>query len=99
MNRDEVYMEVDAVRNMARLFESISQILKGVAMALQALMMVLKTTAFVGMVGGLAVERYIAQIKPQIDNLSQKCSELGNDLGASATAFENGDQAGSTRFY
>ncbi|MEW5987097.1 MAG: type VII secretion target [Chloroflexota bacterium] len=94
-----IFMDLEAVRGMAKNFGVVGNVLKGVSMALEAAMLVLKTTAFIGLVGGFAVERYIASIKPQIDRLAEMCEELNGDLDKSAAAYENGDQVGSTRFY
>ncbi len=99
MAGEEVFMDVPAVMAMGKRFEDIGNILKSVAAALEALMTVLKATAFIGLVGGLAVERYLAQFKPVIERLSEQCTEIGGDLAASARAYERGDAMGSTRFY
>ena len=98
-SRDGVSMEVPAVRRMAKSFNAISTVLKQVSRVLQTLMNTLKATAFVGMVGGLAIVSYIEQIKPQIDQVAKKCAELSKDLAASVDAYERGDTQGATRFY
>ena len=95
----EVYMEVPAVRDMAKKFHEISEVLTNVAKALEALSTILKTTAFVGLVGGAAIASYIDQIKPQIQKVGDKCEELNKDLASSADAYERGDQQGATKFY
>ncbi len=99
MAEQGVEMTVPAVRKIAKNFRAISGILKQVSKALQALMSVLKATAFVGMVGGLALERYINLIKPQIDRLAKETAEISKDLDAAATAYERGDAAGALRFH
>ena len=50
-----VYMDTDAVRGFSKNFQTISEVLDGVAKAMEALSTVLKATAFVGLVGGYAV--------------------------------------------
>lgn len=94
-----VYMDTDAVRGMAKSFGTISDVLRAVAKTLESLVMVLKTTAFIGMVGGYAVAQYIETMKPPIEDLSEKCEELSKDLDASVDAYERGDELGSTRFH
>jgi hypothetical protein len=59
----------------------------------------LKATAFVGLVGGLAVAHYIDSVRPQIEDIAEKCEELNKDLDASVEAYERGDELGSTRFH
>jgi len=94
-----VYMDTDAVRNMAKTFDTIGDVLDGVNKAMQALSTALKTTAFVGLVGGLAVAAYIDRIRPQVEKIAKKCEELSKDLNASVAAYERGDAIGSTRFH
>lgn len=96
---DEVYMDVPAVRNMAKNFGTIGEVLNTVAKVLEALVLILKTTAFIGLVGGYAVAQFIDTIKPHIEKMAEKCEELSKDLGASVDAFERGDALGATRFY
>ncbi|HRW06766.1 MAG: hypothetical protein KDE53_23570 [Caldilineaceae bacterium] len=98
-SRDGVYMDIPAVRNISKRFNTISEVLKNVSRVLQALITTLKTTAFVGMVGGLALAHYMETIKPFIDNMSKKCAELSKDLSSSIDAYERGDAQGATRFY
>ncbi len=94
-----VYMDTDAVRGMAKNFGSIGEVLQAVNKAMQTLSNILKATAFVGLVGGYAVAQYIDQIRPQIEDIAEKCEELNKDLDASVDAYERGDELGSTRFH
>ncbi|MCB9420418.1 MAG: hypothetical protein H6667_11480 [Ardenticatenaceae bacterium] len=94
-----VYMDTDAVRGMAKSFGTIGDVLQAVNKAMQTLSNVLKATAFVGLVGGYAVAQYIDSIRPQIEDIAEKCEELNKDLDASVDAYERGDELGSTRFH
>lgn len=96
---NEVYMDVPAVRDMAKAFGTISEVLQTVVKVLEALIMTLKTTAFIGLVGGAAVAHFLEMIKPHIEDLAEKCAELNKDLDASVDAYERGDALGATRFY
>lgn len=96
---NEVYMNVPVVRKMSRNFSAISSTLKKVSKTLQTLMNILRATAFVGLVGGLAVERYISTYKPYIDKLAKDTAEISKDLSAAADAYERGDSQGALRFY
>lgn len=96
---DQVMMEVPAVRKMAERFGQISEVLNNVAKMLDMLLNLLKSTAFIGEVGGAAVIQFLEVVKPQIEKMAQKCAELDKDLGASVDAYERGDQMGATRFY
>jgi len=95
----EVYMDVPAVRDMAKQFGQIGEVLNGVSKALEALSNILKATAFIGMVGGAAVAAFIDMIKPHIERLAEKCEELNQDVAASADAYERGDAQGAARFH
>jgi len=99
MAGQEVFMEVPAVRDFAKKFSEISEVLENVSKALDTLSNILKATAFIGLVGGFAVAQIIDQINPYIKQVSEKCGELSGDLDASATAYEQGDAQGSTRFH
>lgn len=94
-----VYMDTDAVRGMAKSFGTIGDVLQAVNKAMQTLSNILKATAFVGLVGGYAVAHYIDSIRPQIEDIAEKCEEFNKDLDASVEAYERGDELGSTRFH
>lgn len=96
---DEVYMDVPAVRNMAKAFGQIGEVLKAVCKVLEVLVNTLKATAFIGAVGGMAVVNFIEMIKPHIEEMAAKCEELNVDLDFSVDAYERGDGLGATRFY
>ena len=100
MNSNQgVYMDTDAVRDMAKAFGTIGDVLQTVNKVLEALSNTLKATAFIGLVGGYAVAKFIDGIRPQIEDIAEKCEELNKDLDASVLAYENGDQEGSARFH
>ena len=96
---EEVYMDIPAVRGIAQNFGQMEQVLRATSKALEVAITTLKTTAFVGLVGGYAVASFLDGIKPVIDGYANKCDEMNNDLNASVTAYENGDARGSTRFF
>ncbi len=90
----ERYMEPDKVRNISRGFGTAAAVLKVVSATLELQMMILRTTAFIGAVGGLAVERYLARIKPQIDMLAKKCDEMSQEIERSVRMWEAAQQDG-----
>jgi hypothetical protein len=96
---DEVYMDIPAVRQMAKTFGNIGEVLDAVNKVLEGLLMVLKATAFIGLVGGYALIHFIEMVKPHIKKMADKCKELMKDLGDSVNAYERGDALGATRFY
>lgn len=96
---DEVYMDIPAVRDMAKGFGTIGEVLDAVAKVLEGLATLLKATAFIGLVGGAIVLQFIEMIKPHIEQMAEKCRELMQDLNKSVDAYERGDALGATRFY
>lgn len=96
---DQLYMDVPAVQAMGKRCDDIGEILQKVSNVLEVCMTILKTTAFVGLVGGIAVERYLEQLKPVIDELAEKNLEFGRDLRDAADAYQRGDSQGSSKFH
>lgn len=88
------HLEPARVKSIGRSFANMSTILKAISIVLEAQMKILQTTAFIGLVGGLAVERYIAIIKPRVDNLAKLCIELSEDAIKSAEDWERAQQTG-----
>lgn len=96
---DEVFMEVPQVRKIAKTFSEICDALKTVCKILEVVINVLKASAFFGAVGAMAAARFLEMIKPYIEQVAEKCSELCGDVGAAADAYERGDAQGATRFH
>jgi hypothetical protein len=99
MATNEVFMDIPAVRGMAKKFGDISEVLTNVNKALEALSTTLKAVAFIGFVGTAVAAQYIDTIKPYIKQMADKCAELNKDLSTSVDAYERGDTTGATRFY
>jgi|SRR5665648_35921 len=95
---EEVFMDIPQVQKMAESFGNFGEILQGVAKALEAAIMVLKMSAFVGLVGGFAVERYLSMVKPRVENMAKKMLELQGDLKGAISHYQTGDETGSARF-
>jgi division protein CdvB (Snf7/Vps24/ESCRT-III family) len=99
MAQNEVYMNIPEVQNISKTFGTVSEVLKGVCTAIQVLTDILKGTAFIGLVGGLAQAHFLEIMKKQLDQIATKCDELSKDVAAAVKAYENGDAQGATRFY
>ncbi|WP_129629707.1 hypothetical protein [Candidatus Oscillochloris fontis] len=96
---DQIYINLPEVRSIAKELQEFSEVLTTVARVLDFLINTLKTTAFIGLVGGQAVTVYLEGIKPKIEKQAAKCAEMSQDVNASMDAFERGDAEGATKFY
>jgi len=96
---DLVYMDVPAVRDMAKKFGQIGEVLTNVGKVLEQLSNMCNVAAFIGLIGAQVVKAYIDQLRPHITKLAKKCQELNKDIMDSAAAYERGDQLGSARFH
>ncbi|MBN1564306.1 MAG: hypothetical protein JXA10_10740 [Anaerolineae bacterium] len=96
---NEIYMNVPEVEKVAQGFSVASDILRAVSKALQALLQLLKAVAFMGLVGGQALQSFIEWVKPKIDDMAEYCEEISNDVKFAIEAYVNGDEAGATRFH
>lgn len=99
MSDTQVYMDIPAVKDIAKNFNTISDVLSNVVKVMDVLTNTLKVTAFIGLVGGYAVAQFIDSIKPQIEKMAEKCAELSKDVAASVAAYERGDAEGAARFH
>jgi hypothetical protein len=95
---EEVYMDVPQVQKMAESFGNFGEVLQAVSKVLEVTITVLRITAFVGLVGGIAVERWLSQVKPRVDQMAKKMHELKSDLQGAINHYQTGDESGSARF-
>ncbi len=96
---NEVFMDTDRVEQLAQRFNNLAKILQAVAKVLELQMNILRTTAFIGLVGGYAVKRYLAIIKPKILDTADFLEEISRDLKVAVQNHINGDKEGASRFY
>jgi hypothetical protein len=94
----DVSMDYGVVDNMSKVFNTSSEILNAVAKALEIASSILKATAMFGMVGNLALARYLDNIKPKVEALANTSKELSGDLQGAIKALRDGDYSGSQRF-
>jgi hypothetical protein len=96
---NEIYMDVPAVRSMSRTLTDIGSVMKAVSTALEIAINALRAAALISFGGTAAAAEFMARIKPIVDHIAEKCTELGSDLEASVNAYEQGDALGSTKFH
>jgi hypothetical protein len=94
----DVSMDFDAVARMADGFQTAADTLHGVDRALETAIGVLKASAFLGMVGNLALANYLEGIQPNVARLAATCEEMNQDLTGAIAALRDGDYSGSQRF-
>jgi hypothetical protein len=98
MPEQEVYMDIPAVTSMAQAFGGFSDALKTVSTILQGAIDLLNATAFIGDVGGAAVAAWLNTIKPNVDNMANKMSELQSGIQGAISNYVTGDTNGSALF-
>lgn len=96
--RADVRMDYEVVQAMADGFRASADQLHAVDRALEAAIVVLKASAFVGMVGNLGLAVYLENIRPHVTRLSATCDELHDDLIGAIASLRDGDFSGSQRF-
>lgn len=92
----EVYMDKDAVSNIAEGFDTAGDVLKAVNMSLEAAIQLMNSNAFVGAVGGAAIQQYLNMIRPRVEDLSVTCTEMSEDLRQAVALREQAEQAGDS---
>ena len=97
--RDEVYMDIPVVQDISKTFQQVSDVLRGVVTALDAIVQMLQTAAMMGLIGAAVVARFIDIIKRQLDDLADKTEEISGDVAAAVEGYQRGDATGATRFY
>lgn len=98
MSDQGVYMDVEAVQGVADSFSTMGDVMNGVSQALEVAIALLKATAFFGMVGNMAMAMWLEGIKPNVDTLANKFSDLNMDIIGAIVNYRDGDNSGSNRF-
>ena len=90
------YMDTDKVSSIADGVQTAGEVLNAVNMALEAAIMMLKLTAFVGMFGNMAMARFLEQIQPRVEKLAKKCEEMSGDLNTAVSLHRQGEERGDS---
>ena len=86
-------MDYEVVQGFANKFETISKNFERVSKVLQAAILILKASAFIGSFGSAALIRYLEGIKPRIDTLAKTTDEMGGDLKLAIAERKEADDA------
>lgn len=95
---DEVFMDIPRVEQMAKNFQTFSNVLEGVSKALLAISIALKATAWLSLGATAAAAAYADRIRPNVDKAAAKMEELSGDIMSAIRAYRDGDTSGSKRF-
>ncbi len=90
------YMDTSTMNDVANGFDTTGDVLRAVALALEAAIMILKATAFVGLFGNVALARYLSNIKPKVEQLGDKCNEMGEDIKQAIANHQQASEAGDS---
>lgn len=93
-NNQLEYIEPERVRAMAARFDVMATVLRGINGILEIQMMLLKTTCFIGLVGGGIAEQYINRTKPHIEELITQFTEIAGDLRVTAEQHDTASDQG-----
>jgi uncharacterized protein YukE len=86
-------MDYEAIQKISNQFGSLSDKFKKVAKVLQAAILILKASAFVGTFGSAALERYLSGILPHMNRLAGTTSEMAGDLAKAIAERKEADEA------
>jgi hypothetical protein len=98
MATDEVFMDIPQVENMAKAFNTFSEILQAAATALNAISISLKAAAWLSLGASYAAAMYIDRIQPNVKKAGEKMKEINGDILSAVHAYRDGDLTGSNRF-
>ncbi len=93
----EVYLDIDRVTNMAKTLGTVSDVLTTVAKILEMISDSLKSSFFLGFVGAAAVA-LIDAVRPQIQQVADRCSSLSEAVTNSVQAYKDNDMTASNNF-
>ena len=95
---DEVFMDIPQVQKIGKDFSTFGDLLDGVSKALQAIIMVLKATAWISFGATEALAQYLDQIQPNFTKAAETMRTLSSDVNSAINAYQNGDVSGSKHF-
>lgn len=91
---DKMQMNYEAVLSAASGFENAGELLKKVSVALEAVIRILQTLAFIGMFSARLAEHYFNNVKPAVDKLAATCTEMAQDLRDVERITRESDEGG-----
>ena len=95
---EELFIIPEGVRGIGKTLDPVVEFCTNVIKILDTLLTILKGTAFIGLVGGAVWIAFIEAIKPYIEDLIKKLTELSSDVNRAADQHEGKDVEGS-RFF
>lgn len=88
------HMDPARVRQIGKQFENFGKVCQTTAKLLEVAIKALQASFFVGNFGGLAMARYLQQLKPRLETLGKNCLELSQDAIQSAADWEKAAKSG-----
>jgi hypothetical protein len=95
---EEFYIDPDGVRKISQILGEVADFATATVKTLDGLLSILKGTAFIGRVGGAVWIAFIEVLKPYIEDLVKKLTELSSDVSRAVDMHEGKDVEGS-RFF
>jgi hypothetical protein len=94
----EVFMKIPDVEKMSRVFDGCGETLMAVAKTLEAISLLLKSTAWLSLGSTAAMATFIDRILPNIKRSSVEMKSVSEDIMSAIRAYRDGDMSGSRRF-
>ncbi len=90
------YMDPGKVRNIAKSFDTASDILKKVNIGLEAAMTALAVTTFISLGSTAWLAKYVANIKPKVVAVQKECAQLAVKLRQDVKTWEQAQKRGNS---
>jgi len=93
-----VQMDYQVIGDVSKGFGTARDMLTTIGKVLEALVQVLRASAFFGAVMNLALANYLDVIKQKVQKLAKLCDEFSKDLAAAINDHKKGDVQGKRYF-
>lgn len=93
-----VQMDYEVISSVSKGFDTANQMLTTIGKVLEALITVLRMSAFFSFGTSAALAQYLDVIKGKVNNLAKLCSEFSGDLARAITDHKKGDVTGKRYF-
>lgn len=98
MSNELSQMDYEAVERVAKGFKDSGVLLQGIDKAIDALLLMLRTTSFVGLISAAMLESYTNSVQTELNKLVDIFNEMSGDLSKTVQATRERDEQIGTKF-